>query len=157
MEAHKFYRILAVIIMLASIGTVMAILQYSYTVIFKGQIANVKIGLYWDEACSQPLNQSGFETWNLDLGDVDNPYNNTREVWIKNEGWYPVKITFEFHEYPPENVSIHAFAIWNESEVIPVGEVRNATIIIQTQVLAYPIPETLTYQVEMTVHAEQIE
>ena len=100
MEAHKFYRVLAIVIMIASVGTVMAIMQYAYHVIFKGEIATVKIGVYWDPDCTNPVPESFPINQTLYEGQ------NNFTVYVKNEGWYNTSVTMNFSGYWPDGTTI---------------------------------------------------
>jgi hypothetical protein len=100
-------------------GTALALRQSSKTVPNSASIKGVRVGIYWDSACT---NQTSAINW----GTLESGTNKTVKIYVRNEGNTPSTLSRTVQNWNPSTTPNYVTLSWNYA-----GQTLTANQVIQ--------------------------
>jgi len=106
---------------LGALGPVMSAVQSNRTISNAGSVKAIGVGVYWDQACTNPVASIGWGT--IDPGSSVN-----KTVYIKNTGNNAATLSLATSNWNPTNASNYMTLRWDYN-----GQPVNANAVIQVK------------------------
>jgi len=97
---------LAIVVLFSLTFGLTAVLNRATTLLGKGKITAIGIGIYQDSACTTPLTE-------LNWGTLDPGSTGYSEAYIRNEGNVPVELSLSAVNWSPSNASSYLEFGWD--------------------------------------------
>ena len=102
---------------LGVLAPAMSLTQTNRTISNAGSVKAVGVGVYWDQACSNPVSS-------ISWGVLDPGSNVNKTVYIKNTGTNAVTLSLTASNWNPSNASNYMTLSWNYGgQLVNVGAV----------------------------------
>ena len=109
--------ILLCIIALGIFGTALALRQSSKVVSNSGSVKGIRVGIYWDSACT---NQTSAINW----GMLESDSNKTLKIYIRNEGNAITTLSKTVQNWNPSSASNYMTLNWDyKGQTLSVNQV----------------------------------
>lgn len=108
-------------VFLGFLGPVMSALQSNRTISNAGSVKAIGVGVYWDQACSNPVSSISWGT--MDPGSSVN-----KTVYIKNTGNNAAVLSLATSNWSPSNASSYMNLSWDYN-----GQPVNANAVVQVK------------------------
>jgi hypothetical protein len=125
--------LLAVVVGVAAASLIAYALVASWLIRNVGVVKAVGVGVYWDEACTQPCSEINWG--NLTLGE-----SKTVTLFVHNEGNVPITLNMHTENWNPPTAAEHLTLTWNYSgEVLQPKQTVSLcfTLSVDSQALSF--------------------
>ena len=106
---------------LGALGPVMSAVQSSRTISNAGSVKAIGVGVYWDQACSNPVTS-------ISWGTIDPGSSVNKTVYIKNTGNNAATLSLTTSNWSPSNASSYMTLSWDYN-----GQPINVNAVIQVK------------------------
>ena len=106
---------------LGALGPVMSAVQSSRTISNAGSVKAIGVGVYWDQACSNPVSS-------ISWGTIDPASGVNKTVYIKNTGNNAATLSLTTSNWSPSNASSYMTLSWDYN-----GQPINVNAVIQVK------------------------
>jgi len=106
---------------LGALGPVMSAVQSNRTISNAGSVKAIGVGVYWDQACSNPVTS-------ISWGTIDPGSSVNKTVYIKNTGNNAATLSLTTSNWSPSNASSYMTLSWDYN-----GQPINVNAVIQVK------------------------